>query len=153
MLIYRRAVKLANRAHAETGARYFVLPNVDSKILLIVTDRKNFRGLRQKHYIDPQMKMDDVFDKCFYYTPRSDGEGLISEAELKVKQIAYQIWYEERLKNVAALKREQHLREKEIRKQNRLTISNIKAEIRRAEKDRLEKESEQYERIRRKYRK
>lgn len=148
MLIYRKAVRLANERHRKDGHRYFVMPNRDTKIFLIVTDRKNFRGIRKKGYIDRSMKMEDVFKRCFYYTPQANGEGRnITEEELKIKQLAYQVWYEKRIKMIP-----------EEKKRRRISIvSRIKAYFRFRRRinekwDKLEKkESEEYERTRRRY--
>lgn len=134
MLIYRRAVQMANRAHEKTGARYFVMPNISTKILLIVTDRKNFRGLRAKHYIDSSMRMEDVFKRCFYFTPRGDEEGLITEDELKKKQIEYQLWYQKRLHEIPNERKAQRKRRRAQRKEQRKRIREIQRQIRRDER-------------------
>jgi len=127
-LMYRKAVKMANKKHEEDGHRYFVLPNIDTKIFLIVTDRKNFRKIRQKGYIDSNMKMEDVFNACFYYTSQADGGGRnITQDELKVKQIKYQFWYETRLKRLPAERKARRFAEKEAKR---------KAEQRRKEYER-----------------
>ena len=53
-LRYSEAVKKADEAHAKDGDRYYVVPsnNKDGKILLLVMDRKNFRRLKFKGYIN-----------------------------------------------------------------------------------------------------
>ncbi len=116
-LTYRKAVRLANKKHSEDGHRYYVLPNIDTKIFLIVTDRKNFRRIRAKGYIDQNMKMEDVFNACFYYTSQADGSGRnITQDELKVKQVKYQLWYDDRLKKIPA---ERKARRKELKEAKR----------------------------------
>jgi len=111
--LYRQAVIKADKAHAKTGRRYYVMPNVDTHIMLIVTDRKNFRGLRSKGYIDANFKWEEARNKCFYFTPYKDGTEGITEDELKARQIAYQFWYNARL---AAIPEEK----KRLREQRRL---------------------------------
>jgi len=134
-LLYRQAVIRANAAHRKDGHRYFVLPNIDTKILLIVTDRKNFRGLRLKGYIDPNMKMEQVFEKCFYYTAQADGKGKnITEEETKVKQIAFQMWYDARLKKLPAERKARRLQEKEIKKHNKEVMKRYKEKVAEHEK-------------------
>ena len=119
-LMYRKAVKAANDKHGEDGHRYFVMPNIDRKIFLIVTDRKNFRRLRMKGYIDPDMKMEDVFKTCFYYTPQSDGKGRnLTEDELKIKQVRYQLWYDGRLKQIAAARKARRAAKREARRKGK----------------------------------
>jgi len=104
-LMYRWAVIMAEKQHRKDGHRYFVLPNIDKKIFLLVTDRANFRILRRKGYISPTMRMEDVFKKCFYYTNQKDGKGrVMTEEELKARQVAYQMWYADRLKKIKSAK-------------------------------------------------
>ena len=97
-LQYRRAVQMADKAHEENGARFYVMPNARGKIRLIVTDRKNFRRLRMKHYIDSNVKMEDVLQHCFYYTPYASGDGAITEAETSAKLARYYAWVDRRRK-------------------------------------------------------
>ena len=126
--MYRKAVKAANDKHREDGHRYFVLPNIDTKIFLIVTDRKNFRKLRMKGYIDSTMKMEDVFNACFYYTPQADGGGKnMTQEELAAKQIKYQIWYDRRLKRLPAERKARRAAEKEAKRKAKERIKELKA--------------------------
>lgn len=97
-LIYREAVSRADRAHAKNGNRYYVMPNASGRVKLIVTDRKNFRQLRMKHYIDSNVKMDDVTMKCFYYTPNRREMNAIDDFLRDVKLHMYYEWYERRKK-------------------------------------------------------
>lgn len=148
--MYRQAVKMANREHKKTGRRYFVMPNTDTRIFLIVTDRKNFRQIRQKGYIDPNMKLEDVFNRCFYYTAQKDGAGKnITEDELKIKQIAYQMWYEERL---GKMPHDRKVRAEASRKARR-NLREMKRKYRAKLNEIEQKEGERYEQIRRKYKK
>lgn len=95
-LIYREAVSRADRAHSKNGNRYYVMPNASGRVKLIVTDRKNFRQLRMKHYIDSNVKMDDVTMKCFYYTPDRREKNAIDDFLRDVKLHMYYEWYERR---------------------------------------------------------
>lgn len=112
-LTYRKAIMIAEKAHKETGRRYFVLPNIDTKIKLIVTDRKNFRELQRKHYISQSLKMNDIFNLCFYHTADKSEKNGLTEEKLKEKQIMYQDWYDQRLAN---LPEERKIRRQERRK-------------------------------------
>lgn len=99
-LMYRKAVMMATKAHKETGKRYFVLPNYDKNIHLVVTDIKNFKRLRLKGYIHPDIKVNNLYKLSFYYTPNVHGGKVISENELKEKQVRYQDWYSARLSEI-----------------------------------------------------
>lgn len=153
MLIYRKAVRMANEKHRETGRRYFVMPNVDTKIFLIVTDRKNFRRIRQKRYIDASMKLEDVFKKCFYYTPQANGEGRnITEEELKAKQVAYQLWYQERLKRIPAEKKALRKKIAESNRRHKKLVDDYKRRKKDYEQKIAEQESKAYDYRIKKYR-
>jgi len=96
-LIYRQAVIKADAAHKKTGQRYYVLPCASSKILLVVADRKNFRLLQRKHYINDQWNLDDVKARSFYYTADKGGNGAPTDEILKNRQFIYQYWFDVRL--------------------------------------------------------
>lgn len=88
---------MAEKAHQEHNSRYFVLPNAEGKVRLIVTDRDNFRGLKQKGYVDASVKMDDVKRRAFYYTADAADKGSMSEQSRRSKQLEYYEWYSMRL--------------------------------------------------------
>lgn len=90
----REAVRVADKAHKKTGRRYYVLPGENGTV--VVTDRKNFRGLRSKHYITGAMdvNMRDVARKCFYHTGYPDGTGYIASSVRREKMRQYYEWYE-----------------------------------------------------------
>lgn len=88
-LRYRRAVQMADEAHAKDKDRYYVMPSMDGKLL--VMDRKNFRNLKKKGYIAKNATMQNAIDECFYYTPRIGSEG-IPEPLRKQKYGEYRNW-------------------------------------------------------------
>lgn len=90
-LRYREAVKKADKAHKETGERYYVMPanNQSGKPNLIIMDRWNFRKLRQKHYINPKAKVRDLVNECFYCTPYVNGDGYLDHKGRKIKLSLY----------------------------------------------------------------
>lgn len=96
-LMYRKAVLEAEKAHKEHNVRYYVLPNIGKKVMLIVCDRKNFRVLRAKHYISSDIQITDVKKKSFYYTEQGDGTGKMEDDQLRLRQTAYQFWYAQRI--------------------------------------------------------
>lgn len=89
----KEAVRIADKAHEENGKRYYVLPNGRTHKLL-VTDRSNYRKLRHKGYYVNDAKMDDVNKASFYHTSHKNGEGKLSEGDMKVKMIRYYFWVE-----------------------------------------------------------
>lgn len=97
-LQYRDAVIRADKAHEETGRRYFVLPNASGKVNLVITDRKNFRLLKMKHYIGGRFTVNDALQRCFYYTPTANGANAIDEDTRSLKLSQYYKWYDRRRK-------------------------------------------------------
>ena len=90
-LRYREAVKKADEAHAKDGDRYYVVPsnNKDGKILLLVMDRKNFRRLKFKGYINKDAKIRDLINESFYFTPYLNGDGYLDAEGRKLKLKLY----------------------------------------------------------------
>lgn len=95
-LQYRDAVKKARQAHARGNRRYYVMPNATGRVRLIVTDRQNFRRLRQKGYIGQSMKIADAQKYCFYYTGNANGGGVMSDTERAARLDRFFEWYEAR---------------------------------------------------------
>lgn len=88
-LRYRRAVQMADEAHAKDKDRYYVMPSMDGKLL--VMDRKNFRNLKRKGYIAKNATMQNAIDECFYFTARLNNEGM-AEPVMKMKYQEYKNW-------------------------------------------------------------
>lgn len=88
MLRLKEAIRLADKAHKETGNRYYVLPNGNKGKLMIV-DRANFRKLKQKNYLPRKMYIYDITHYCFYCTPYKDGRGKLSKKDLEAKRELY----------------------------------------------------------------
>lgn len=82
------AIRKADKAHRETGERYYVMPNGDNGNL-IVMDRSNFRKLKQKGYVSRKAKVLNLEYECFYCTPYSNGTGALSTQVLKFKRKQY----------------------------------------------------------------
>ncbi len=89
----REAIKMANKAHNETGHRYYVMPQYGScGQKLIVMDRQNFRRLKMKHYITREARVFDLVRECFYCTGYANGDQYLSEADRKKKVQQYFAW-------------------------------------------------------------
>lgn len=90
----REAIKMANRAHAESGARYYVIPGAMDKRKLLVIDRANFRKMKQKGYITEKAYVRDLELECFYFTPYRNGSCAITRDIFKIKTEQYKKWCE-----------------------------------------------------------
>ena len=89
----REAIRMADKAHLSTGNRFYVLPrNGSNGKELIVMDRKNFRKLKLKHYINGEVRVFDLVRECFYCTPYANGNQFLSEADRKKKVRQYFAW-------------------------------------------------------------
>ncbi len=89
-LMYREAIRKADRAHADDGRRYYVLPSAEGKLLIM--DRENFRILKHKRYINGKATVKDLLNECFYCTPYRNGDGVLSPDQLKLKRRQYRSW-------------------------------------------------------------
>lgn len=89
-LALREAIRKADDANARGGGRFYVLGTGDGK--LIVTDKKNYRGLKRKGYINKNATTQDALDECFYFTPYKDGHGYITPEILAIKRQQYLSW-------------------------------------------------------------
>lgn len=101
----RYAVQMAEKAHKKNPTRYYVLPNSAKKVRLIVSDRTNFRRLRQKGYISSNMQMKDAMHYCFYYTADAAGKNGMTSEWRAVKQMHYYEWFEKRLAKEKRIRR------------------------------------------------
>ncbi len=84
VLRIKEAARQADKAHKETGERYYVMPNGNSGKLIIM-DRFNFRKLKQKRYMSPKVFVDDLERECFYCTPYRNGNGALPKEVVKMK--------------------------------------------------------------------
>lgn len=92
-LHYWTAVNIAEKSYKKYRHRFFVMPGTNGELL--VSDRKNFRGLRRKHWVKNADRLDirQVVEKSFYYTPYADGTGHMTGTEMDAKLHDYYNWY------------------------------------------------------------
>ena len=77
-LRFREAIRQADAAFVKTNQRHYVLPTPDG--MLIIMNRKNFRELKRKGYIDRSTYILGLEKGCLYCTPYSNGtRGMNSE--------------------------------------------------------------------------
>lgn len=87
----REAVRQADKAHAKTGERYYVLPS-STGTNLIIMDRYNFRLLKHKGYITTKAHVRDLAAECFYCTPYRNGSGAMPPQVIRDKSDSYYSW-------------------------------------------------------------
>lgn len=92
-LRFREAVKRADEEHQRIKRRYYVLPTLDEK--LVIVDRKNFRELRRKHYIHRGVKVPDLIKQSLYHTPDAREMGGTPASLLKQRFKEYITWLED----------------------------------------------------------
>lgn len=80
-LRFREAMRQADKAYTETNQRHYVLPSPDG--MLIIMNRKNFRGLRRKGYINEQAGVLGLENGCIYCTPYGNGKRGMNEQTQK----------------------------------------------------------------------
>lgn len=86
------AVRQADKAHAENGSRYYVMPTSGTSGQLVIMDRNNFRKLKHKGYISYRAFVGDLERECFYCTPYRNGTGVLSSAVVALKRKQYFSW-------------------------------------------------------------
>lgn len=70
-LRFREAIRQADKAYVNTNQRHYVLPTPDG--MLIIMNRKNFRELKRKGYIDRRAYVLGLEKGCLYCTPYGNG--------------------------------------------------------------------------------
>lgn len=109
-LTYREAVRRADKAHAEDGRRYYVMPSAEGKLLIM--DRENFRILKHKHYINSKATVKDLLNECFYFTPYRNGDGAIDAFGRELKWQQYMSW----CVAVHKIKKSRHKKQRDLKK-------------------------------------
>lgn len=86
----RAAIRTADEQHAKDGDRYYVVPSLDGQLLIM--DRKNFRKMKRKHYIDQKATLNDLRRECFYHTPYANGTDFMPAYVRKERAESYYAW-------------------------------------------------------------
>lgn len=97
-LRYDEAVRKADEAHEKTGNRYYVMPVYGSKGKLIITDRRNFRIMKKKGYINKDARVFHLEKECFYCTPYRNGSGKLMPEDAEIRRQSYMRWYSDSIK-------------------------------------------------------
>jgi hypothetical protein len=88
----RSAVQMADKAHAESGKRFYVLPSYQKGCKLVVMDRAGFRLLKKKGLVNRNADMYTVSLECFYATPNPDGSDFMTLPIREEKKRQYFQW-------------------------------------------------------------
>lgn len=93
-LQFRQAVRMAEEAHAENGTRYYIMPSVQKgKPVLIIINKKNFKGLKRKGYIPREASMPNLTRECFYFTERFSSDDAMHPDVAKQKREEFYKWH------------------------------------------------------------
>lgn len=87
------AIRQADKAHRQTGKRYYVMPAPHKQ--LIIMDRFNFRKMKQKNYITDKANIALLEKECFYCTPYRNGQGTLPPECVRQKKKQYLRWFAE----------------------------------------------------------
>lgn len=93
---WKYAVSKADKAHAQsvTKERYYVMPFGRKR--LIIMNRKQFRRLKDTHYMSRGARVKDLVKESFYFTP---DRGHFSPMTPAIKEAKRQMWIKYRFNN------------------------------------------------------
>ena len=86
----RSAIRMADEQHAKDGDRYYVVPSTNGQLLIM--DRKNFKKLKQKGYINRGETLNNLRRGAFYYTPYNNGTDAMTSQDRKEHAELYYMW-------------------------------------------------------------
>lgn len=94
-LEWHTAIKMADDSFKKYNKRFYVIRGDNGH--LVVTDRKNFRGLRQKHWIRSANGLDmrEVARLSFYHTAHANAVDFMTGSEMKAKREEFYFWFEQ----------------------------------------------------------
>lgn len=104
-LRFHEAVRKADKAHKETGERYYVMPTTGTSGQLLIMDRCNFRKLKQKGYITSKAFVRDLEAECFYCTPYRNGKGVLPAEIVSMKRQQYFKWLDSMKKRYGKIRK------------------------------------------------
>jgi len=81
------AVMEAHKKYALHNKRYYVIPNLDNR--LITHNRAELRKLRTQGYFGHDARMPQFFEECFYCTPQAFGKEALSNKEIQIKRMQW----------------------------------------------------------------
>ena len=98
------AIKKADEAHAKNCERYYVMPNLDGK--LVVMTKHDLKYFKRKGYVGKQSHVINLIQESFYFTPYRNGDGMITPEIIAIKRRHYFKWCDQVRKELAHRRRE-----------------------------------------------
>ena len=86
--IYRKAVKEADRVHAERGEMIYVASSIEDVKELVIYNRYKFRQMKNRLFI-PKLYISNLKDGAWYYTADRSGKNGLTEAEKEARRLAF----------------------------------------------------------------
>lgn len=86
--IYRKAVKEADRVHAERGEMIYVASSIEDVRELVIYNRYKFRQMKKRLFI-PKFYISNLKDGAWYFTPDRSGKNGLTEQEKEVRRLAF----------------------------------------------------------------
>ena len=86
--IYRKAVKEADKVHAERKERIYVASSIEDVRELVIYNRYKFRKMKSKLFI-PHFYIDKLRDGAWYYTGDRLEQGCLTPEEKEVRRLAF----------------------------------------------------------------
>lgn len=86
--LYRKAVKEAEKVHAERKERIYVASSIEDVKELVIYNRYKFRQIKNKLMI-PKFYISNLKDGAWYYTADRSGSNGLSPEEKEARRLAF----------------------------------------------------------------
>lgn len=86
--IYRKAVKEADRVHAERGEMIYVASSIEDVRELVIYNRYKFRQMKNRLFI-PRYYISNLKEGAWYHTADRGGNNGLSEQEKEARRLAF----------------------------------------------------------------
>ena len=86
--IYRKAVKEADRVHAERKERIYVASSIEDVRELVIYNRYKFRQIKNRLFI-PKFYISNLKDGACYYTADRGEKNGLTEKEKEIRRLAF----------------------------------------------------------------
>lgn len=86
--IYRKAVKQADRLHAERKERIYVASSIEDVRELVLYNRYKFRQIKNKLFI-PKYYISNLKDGAWYYTADRGEKNGLTPVEKEARRLAF----------------------------------------------------------------
>lgn len=84
LILYKRAVRMADEEYNRTRIRQFVIKNDGNKLLVI--DKYSLNGMKKRGVMDKKVKVIDIQRNCFYATPDAAGRDKLTDTEVEARK-------------------------------------------------------------------